>query len=180
MQSPHLFRTLIVNRSPRRLKNTKPLTAMANFGIYSVQAFDSERGISTEYDNYAFFHSSQYKEIENEQMNQREDNENDFFSYVKLQVKGRKPIYLKYHSWHVCKRHVMLSYKNRCLLGMGKPNSLRKVLVTKTCWFKYYWYNNDSGVKCPFRISVVGLAITVISTFATFTKDYIEFIINNL
>ena len=102
---------------------------------YYVEAFDCERGISTEFDNYAFPHSRQYKEIESEQMNQRKDNEKDFGSYVKLKANGRNPIYLKFHSWPVRKDYVMLSYRNRCLLGLGKSQSSGKVLVTRACWF---------------------------------------------
>ena len=145
---------------------------------YQVQVFDKEGCISTECDNYAFFHSMTYKEIENKQMNQREDNENDFYSYVELKAEGRHPIYLKYHSWHTYKNYVMLSYKNRCLLGMGKSGSLGMVKITKTSWFKYYWYNNDSGIKQPFRIAVWGLVLTFISTIIPFAIKCIDFIIN--
>ena len=98
-------------------------------------------------------------------MREIKDGDIDLNSYVKLQVKGRKPIYLKYHIWHNQSKTVMLSYKNLCRLGAVRcEQEANKVFVIKSCWFLYYWKHNDSGVKMPFRISVIGLVATFVST----------------
>lgn len=132
---------------------------------YTIKKFDKQGGISTDYDNYAFFHPFEYKTINEETMRNITDGNNDLICYVKLQVDGRKPIYLKYHSWHNQSKTVMLSYKNLCRLGaVGCEKDENTVFVSKSCWFLYYWMHNDSGVKMPFRISVIGLAATFVST----------------
>ena len=132
---------------------------------YTIKKFDKQGGISTDYDNYAFFHSFEYKIINEETMRDITDGDKDLNCYVKLQVEGRKPIYLKYHSWHNQRHTVMLSYKNLCRLGaVGCEQEANTVSVSKSFWFFYYWMLNDSGVKMPFRISVIGLAATFVST----------------
>ena len=132
---------------------------------YTIKKFDKQGGISTDYDNYAFFHSFEYETINEEKMRDITDGDKDLICYVKLQVDGRKPIYLKYHSWHNQSKTVMLSYKNLCRLGaVGCEQDEKTAFVSKSCWFLYYWMHNDSGVKLPFRISVIGLAATFVST----------------
>lgn len=132
---------------------------------YTVEKFDKEGGISTDYDNYAFFHSYEYARIEDVKMRDKSDSDPDLDCYVKLEVEGRKPIYLKYHSWNNSGETVMLSYKNLCRLdAVDCKKQIKKVLVSKSCWFLYYWMHNDAGIKMPFRISVIGLAATFIST----------------
>lgn len=134
---------------------------------YTVEKFDKEGGISTDYDNYAFFHSYEYARIEDVKMRDKSDSDPDLDCYVKLEVEGREPIYLKYHSWNNRKGTVMLSYKNLCRLNAvdcEKPNNTINAKVSKSCWFLYYWMHNDAGIKMPFRISVIGLAATFIST----------------
>ena len=127
--------------------------------------FDKQGGISTIYDNYAFIHSREYENIEDVKMRDKTDSTQDLDSYLKLRVDGRKPIYLKYHSWHNQSNTVMLSYKNLCRLGaVGCEKDENTVFVSKSCWFLYYWKHNDSGVKMPFRISVIGLVATFVST----------------
>lgn len=133
---------------------------------YTIMKFDKQGGISTVYDNYAFFHSREYENIEDVKMRDKTDSSQDFNSYVKLRVEGRKPIYLKYHSWCNKGQTVMLSYKNLCRLGaVGCESKKIEATVTKSCWFVYYWMHNDSGIKMPFRISVIGLVVTLVSLF---------------
>ena len=98
----------------------------------TIKKFDKQGGISTDYDNYAFFHSFEYENINEEKMREIKDGDKDLNSYVKLQVKGRKPIYLKYHSWHNKSKTVMLSYKNLCRLGAVRcEQEANKVFVSK-------------------------------------------------
>lgn len=61
----------------------------------------------------------------------------------------------------------MLSYRNRCLLGCGKATDMADnpdVEVTPSSWWNYFLYNNDSGIKVPFKIAAWSLAITVITS----------------
>ena len=62
---------------------------------YTIKKFDKQGDISTDYDNYAFFHSFEYETINEEKMRDITDGDKDLNCYVKLQVEDRKPIYLK-------------------------------------------------------------------------------------
>ena len=107
--------------------------------IYTIENFNKQGGISTEYDNYAFFHSREYETIEDVKMRDKSDSDLDFDCYVKLEVKGRKPIYLKYHSWNNKKSTVMLSYKNLCRLdAVDCKKQIKKVLVLKSATIIQY------------------------------------------
>ena len=103
---------------------------------YIIMKFDKQGGISTIYDNYAFIHSREYENIEDVKMRDKTDSTQDLDSYVKLRVDGRKPIYLKYHSWHNQRHTVMLLYKNLCRLGaVGCKQAANTVSVSNRVGF---------------------------------------------
>ena len=136
-----------------------------------ITEFDNEGGVATDYDNYAFFQSNTYQKIFVERMHSSQyDDAIDISGYVKLQ-RGDRKIYLRYHSWRTTKGcEVMLSYRNRCLLGCGSRDEMAKgpeVEVSPSSWWHYFFYNNDSGIRVPFRIAVWGLAITIVSSFVS-------------
>lgn len=133
-----------------------------------VTEFDNEGGVATDYDNYAFFQSNTYQKIFAKRMHSSKYGEAvDIVGYVKIK-RGDRKIYLRYHSWNTTKGdEVMLSYRNRCLLGCGKATDMADnpdVEVTPSSWWNYFLYNNDSGIKVPFKIAAWSLAITVITS----------------
>ena len=136
-----------------------------------ITEFDNEGGVATDYDNYAFFQSNTYQKIFAKRMHSSKYGEAvDIVGYVKIK-RGDRKIYLRYHSWNTTKGNdVMLSYRNRCLLGCGSRDEMKKepeVEVSPSSWWHYFFYNNDSGIRKPFRIAVWGLAITVVSSFVS-------------
>lgn len=133
-----------------------------------VTEFDNEGGVATDYDNYAFFQSNTYQKIFAKRMHSSKYGEAvDIVGYVKIK-RGDRKIYLRYHSWNTIKgTEVMLSYRNRCLLGCGSRDEMAKGLeveVSPSSWWNYFLYNNDSGIKVPFKIAAWSLAITVITS----------------
>lgn len=38
-------------------------------------------------------------------------------------------------------------------------------IVSKGCWWKYYWNHPNAAVRMSFRIGVIGIAVTIILTF---------------
>lgn len=133
-----------------------------------VTEFDNEGGVATDYDNYAFFQSNTYQKIFAKRMHSSKYGEAvDIVGYVKIK-RGDRKIYLRYHSWNTTKGdEVMLSYRNRCLLGCGSRDEMAKgpeVEVSPSSWWNYFLYNNDSGIKVPFKIAAWSLAITVITS----------------
>lgn len=133
-----------------------------------VTEFNNEGGVATDYDNYAFFQSNTYQKIFAKRMHSSKYGEAvDIVGYVKIK-RGDRKIYLRYHSWNTIKGdEVMLSYRNRCLLGCGSRDEMAKgpeVEVSPSSWWNYFLYNNDSGIKVPFKIAAWSLAITVITS----------------
>ena len=93
---------------------------------------------------------------------QRYARKHDLYGYLKLKS-NKNTIYLRYRAWnHVHKNEVMLSYINRCRLGLVGAKSDAKVKITKSCWFAYYWYNGDSGIRYPFIIAFFSLLFSIV------------------
>ena len=90
----------------------------------------------------------------------------DISGYLILE-KGNRKIYLRYHSWNTVKGdEVMLSYRNRCLLGCGKSQDMKpkpKVEIKASNWFWYYFFNNDAGIRTPLRLAIFGILLSIFS-----------------
>ncbi len=115
--------------------------------------------VSQECDNYAFLHSGAYRNIVGTK--QRQNAASDINGYLKLRHGNRK-IWLKYHAWNGVKAdEVQLSYLNRSRLDAVNPDT--EVEIKKSNWFAYYWLHGDSGIKWPFRLTFIGVAMTVVS-----------------
>ena len=41
----------------------------------------------------------------------------------------------------------------------------KEVIVSKGCWWNYYWYHPNAAVRMSFRVGVIGIAITITLTF---------------
>lgn len=133
---------------------------------YSIVQFDKEGSIFTDYDNYAFLNSCAYHKIFGHRMH------SSFFSlatdisgYLKLK-RGNRKIYLRYHSWNSVKgNEVMISYRNRCLLGCGESSIMKNNPIAEikaSNWFCYYLFNNDAGIRMPFWIAIAGILLSII------------------
>lgn len=136
--------------------------------LLKVAIFDKEGGVATDYDYFAFFQSKTFQEIFSTRMHSSQYNDAiDISGYVKIK-RGDRKIYLRYHSWNTTKGNdVMLSYRNRCFLGCGSRDEMAKepeVEVSPSSWWHYFFYNNDSGIRVPFKIAAWSLAITVITS----------------
>ena len=126
----------------------------------TVIPFNQDGGINSECDKLAFMHSGAYAEILG--VKQRDARKHDLYGYLKLKS-HKNTIYLRYRAWnHVNKKEVMLSYINRCRLGLVGAKSDAKVKITKSCWFAYYWYNGDSGIRYPFIIAFFSLLFSIV------------------
>jgi hypothetical protein len=89
--------------------------------------------------------------------------------YVKITANG-KTIYRKLVGANIKGGQIQMSYRSMKELNIKKGRKVNKkkvVNVEKTCWFKYYWCNSDSGVRAPFIIAFISLALAVISSLIT-------------
>jgi len=92
--------------------------------------------------------------------------------YVKITTTdSHKSIYRKSSGRNgVLSNQVALAYKTQKELGV-QPNT--DVTITTSSFWGYYWYNSESYVKLMFRIGVIGIIITVLSSFISIVKDCI-------
>ena len=82
---------------------------------------------------------------------------------------SKKSIYRKCSARNgVLSSQVALAHKTQKELGV-QPNS--SVIVKRTGFFCYYWYNSETYVKWAFRVGVVGFILTVCSSAVTLMKD---------
>lgn len=110
-------------------------------------------------EKYAFFHSSEYENIQGQNMSSNEDP--DIISgYLRLKNGYGKRVYRRYHGWHVKQGRVCLSYRTRCELGVKEGD---EIYIQSSNWFCYYYNHSDAGIKWPFRIALYGFMIAIIS-----------------
>ncbi len=111
----------------------------------------------------AFMHSGAYKKIFTFKQKDSKDARN-YGGYLKI-THGNRKVYLKYQSQNgVSGDEVQLTYAVRSALDVvvGKNEAPKEVKIEKAGWFCYYFYNSDEGIRCPFRLAVAGLILTII------------------
>lgn len=128
---------------------------------YTAIQFDNDGGISAECDNYAYMHSGAFKDIVGKRQLDYAKNRRDGICYLKIS-RENKSIYLRYRAWsRVHKGEVMLSYVNRCRLGIvnvDKP----LVKIKKSGWWRYSAFNRDSTIRFQFWMTVFAIFLTII------------------
>lgn len=102
--------------------------------------------IHPEFDDYAFFHSSMYKEIFK---TKKKNNKKYEDGYVKL-INGKRVLYLKYHVLPTVKKNQMaLSYTNFHAIK-SEETAFQKIKIKKTCWFCFHAFNQRNDIKYSF------------------------------
>ena len=114
--------------------------------------------------SYAFFNSNAFLKIFNFT---KKDAPSELHSegYVRLSCNSRK-IYLRYKALPPVKSgQVMLTYENLCKLGVvtTKNQEPFEVVVQPSCWWKFIWHNTNVVTRTAFRISFIGIIISIIS-----------------
>ncbi|MGM9735074.1 MAG: hypothetical protein ACI3ZL_01550, partial [Candidatus Cryptobacteroides sp.] len=122
-----------------------------------------------DYETYALVYSKSIADINGEQLKQTDDRDK-LNGYVRISA-GRKKIYRKCRAYCGIKGdEISLGYRSRAELG-GNNN----VTVAPTGWFSYHWMNSEPGLKHSFRITVVALALTALSSLLSIISLFIEF-----
>ena len=132
--------------------------------LYDVTNFDGQtNAVGNEFNKFAYLHSGAFREIFGQKQKDCIGQSDVVEGYLKITnpAKGQN-IFLRYHSWNsVHKNEVMLSYPNLCILGIDRKEG-GQVKIEESCWFCYYYYNSDSGVRAPFRIALISLFLTIL------------------
>lgn len=127
--------------------------------------------IQSELDEYAFLHSSAFKNIFGKK--QKESDLYTIGGYLKL-TNGKNKLYLKYHQLNGTKgEEIRLSYANRALLAIkdGSPT----IKVQKAKWFAYNWYNRDVDKRWSFRTTVIAVLALLVIEIPSLILTIIQF-----
>lgn len=131
--------------------------------FYSVIPFNQQGGVNEEYNNFAFLHSSAYRQIFGTKQKSLQKSWRGLSGYVKVK-NGKHKVYLKYHAWNGVKSsEVQLSYLNYCCLGLDpSKNKKNEVEICKSNWFCYYTHHWDAGIKWPFILAFGSIILSII------------------
>ena len=137
-----------------------------NNQFYSVIRFNQQGGVNEEYNNFAFLHSSAYRQIFGTKQKSLQKSWRGLSGYVKVK-NGKHKVYLRYHSWNGVKAsEVQLSYLNYCRLGLDTSRKqTNEVEISKSCWFCYYCNHWDAGIKWPFILAFGSIILSLIGIF---------------
>lgn len=128
---------------------------------YTAIQFNNDGGISAECDSYAYMHSGAFKDIAGKRQLDYAKNRRDGICYLKIS-RGNKSIYLKFRAWNsVHKGEVMLSYINRCRLGIVNDDK-PLVQISKSDWWRYNAFNHDSTIHFQFWMTVFAIFLAII------------------
>lgn len=133
---------------------------------YYCIPFDKDGGISNECDNYAYMHSSAFADIMGNKQHTESIGKADGNGYVKI-CHSKKTIYLKYRAWNTAhKNEIMLSYINRCRLGIAKMNT-PVIEAKKSNWFCYNAFSGDMSIRFQFWMTLFALILSIFGIFAS-------------
>lgn len=129
--------------------------------------------IQPELDEYAFMHSSAFKNIFGKK--QKESGLYSSGGYLKLS-NGKHKLYLKYHQLNgVNGDEIRLSYANRSLLGLNSDTTL-EIKVKKVNWFSYNWNNRNVDKRWGFRTTMIAFAALFVIEIPALILTIIQFL----
>lgn len=135
---------------------------------FKVNLLDLDKPVFfQEAEKYAFFYSKEFKKFFDKSMKDVDDTK-DLEGYLELSANRRK-VYRRFHGWHVSSGIVQLTYRTMCEL---KVSQNEEVLVKNSNWFKFYYYNSDSGTKWPFRIGLYSLLFAIVSIIIALFQSF--------
>ena len=118
-------------------------------------------------ENFAFMYYQEYDDVFGNNMSSKTD-PNEIAGFLKISHFNKK-VYRKFRGWNGVKSEtVRLTYRTMCELGV-KPGD--EVTIEPTCWFDYYWYHSNAGIKYPFIIAFWG----IVFAFASFLLSLIPY-----
>ena len=129
--------------------------------------------LHNEYERYALVYSKSFAKIydNNKSLKELSNNNSALEGFVKIKYNG-ETVYRK------CCAHfginggeIAIGYRTMCKLGITEED--KEVEVVSTNWFCYLWKHVDSIIRCPFRIAVISLLISVIGIITTLSMIFI-------
>lgn len=116
--------------------------------------------INLDYERYVLAHSSAFKAIFDESINDTEDS-NVLDGFVKISYNGHS-IYRKLIGRSVDGDYIQMGYRTQRELQVKENEDVQ---ITPANWFCYYWCNSENYIKHIFQIAVIGFVIAIVSLF---------------
>ena len=120
---------------------------------------------SKEYDEYVVLHSSMYEAIFGVRKSNAKRSKKQL-SVVKICCEGRS-IHRAYRSVPAKdfgKDYVGLTPNSIYELCQNSSEAPKKVSISEGCWWMYYWHNPVAAVRMSFRIGIISISFTIITS----------------
>ena len=120
---------------------------------------------SKEYDEYVVLHSTMYEAIFGEKKAKAKRSKK-LLSVVRICYEG-KSIHRAYRSVSAKdfgKDYVSLTPNSIYELCQNSSEPPKKVSISKGCRWMYYWHNPVAAVRMSFRIGIIGILFTIITS----------------